>query len=117
MVKNHQYWNERIREAMVLFIQRLPPEMKLKYPREIVEQSYILAELENMDQLSAISQRESLPMFMLLRNHLYTYDSENETLVKITSHLDDIERRITRHREDTSTLQAQVDELCRLCNK
>lgn len=117
MVKNHQYWNERIREAMAQFIQRLPPEMKLKYPREVVEHSYILAELENMDQLSAISQRESLPMFMLLRNHLYTYDSENETLVKISSHLEDIERRITRHREDTSTLQARVDELCRLCNK
>lgn len=71
---NNGYWKDKIEVALDKFVERLPESMRMPYPQDLIARHYLLTEIEDADQLAAISQRESLPVMFLAAFHLKTFN-------------------------------------------
>ena len=81
---NHGYWKNKIEAALDAFVRRLPESMRMPYSPALVARHYLLTEIEDADQLAAISQRESLPVMFLQHFHLMTFNVKEGKLKPIT---------------------------------
>lgn len=138
MVRNSQYWYEKLQSSLLLLNNVLPLSMKcLAMKQTNAVHDYVmdkspaiqdrtrewhtqhglsLGEVEHHNQLGAISQRESLPVHKLKKVHLKVpaNDEPNAPLV-VPSGVDAMMVAIARHRVDYERYTERMKNLMWYC--